>query len=452
VAPQALAEIQADFSREWSNLCAQARQGVLAPPTDRRFLAPAWISNSLNLMLAHAYLLSVRAMSRMVDAAHVSEPVRNRLRFSVMQWLEALSPANFLALNPDALQSAVESAGQALNQGMVNFLADLKKGQITQTDETPFELGGNIAATPGAVVFENHLFQLIQYAPQTSKVYKRPQVNALGFCVGGTMLASALALAQARGPSPVHSLTLLTSLLDFQDSGVLDVFVDESHALMRDHQLGGGGVMSGRDLATTFSFLRPNKFVWNYVVNNYLKGQTPPAFDLLFWNGDSTNLPGPFFSWYFRNTYLENNLKVPGRVQISGVSLDLTRLEMPAYIFGSREDHIVPWTSAYASTQLLRGPKRFVLGASGHIAGVVNPPSKKRRSHWIGKSDGTVMPGDPNMWLKDATEQPGSWWPDWKQWLAVHAGKSIKAKTTLGNALYAPIEPAPGRYVKVRVS
>lgn len=504
VAPQALAEIQADFSREWSNLYAQARQGALAPPTDRRFLAPAWASNNSNLMLAHAYLLSARAMSRMVDAAHVSEPVRNRLRFSVMQWLEALSPANFLALNPDALQCAVESAGQALNQGMANFLTDVKKGRITQTDETPFELGGNIATTPGAVVFENHLFQLIQYAAQTSKVYerplllvppninkfyildlqaensfvryavqqghtvfliswrnpmpddtdaidqatwddyledavlkalsvvstiaKRPQVNALGFCVGGTMLALALALAQARGQSPVHSLTLLTSLLDFQDSGVLDVFVDESHALIRDHQLGGGGLMSGRDLATTFSFLRPNELVWNYVVNNYLKGQTPPAFDLLFWNGDSTNLPGPFFSWYFRNTYLENNLKVPGRVQISGVPLDLTRLEMPAYIFGSREDHIVPRTSAYASTQLLRGPKRFVLGASGHIAGVVNPPSKKRRSHWVGKSDGTVMPGDPNIWLKDATEQPGSWWPDWEQWLAAHAGKSIKVK------------------------
>lgn len=528
LAPEVLAEIQADFSLEWAQLCFQAREGALAPPGDRRFAAQAWTGNHSHLLLVHAYLLSAKAMSRMVDAAQVSEPLRNRLRFSVMQWLDALSPANFLALNPDALQSAVESAGKALSQGMVNLLADLKKGRITQTDETPFELGVNVATTPGAVVFENHLFQLIQYAPQTSKVherplllvppninkfyildlqaensfvryaveqghtvfliswrnplsadtdaidqatwddyledavlkalsvvsdiFKRPQVNALGFCVGGTMLASALAVARARGQTPVYSLTLLTSLLDFQDTGILDVFVDESHALLRDHQLGGGGLMSGRDLATTFSFLRPNELVWNYVVNNYLKGQTPAAFDLLFWNGDSTNLPGPFFSWYFRNTYLENNLKVPGRVQVSGVPLDLTRLDMPAYIFGSREDHIVPWTSAYASTQLLRGPKRFVLGASGHIAGVVNPPAKKRRSYWAGQDDAMLLPGDPAVWLKHATELPGSWWPDWAHWLAAHAGKPIKAKTALGSAHYAPIEPAPGRYVKVRVS
>lgn len=531
VAPEILADIQAEFSREWQRLCDDARRGALAPPADRRFAGDAWASNGSHLLLAHTYLLSARAMQRMVDAAQVSEPMRDRLRFSIMQWVDALSPSNFLALNPDAQQSVVESAGRALNEGLANLLGDVKKGRITQTDETQFEIGRNVAVTPGEVVFENRLFQLIQYAPSTATVYERPlvivppninkfyildlqpensfvrhavgegytvfliswrnpvasdndgvdratwsdylddavlqalrvasditkqpKVNALGFCVGGTMLAAALALAEARGEQPVASLTLLTSLLDFHDTGILNVFVDEAHALLRDQQLGKGGLMPGRDLATTFSFLRPNELVWNYVVGNYLKGQKPPPFDLLFWNGDSTNLPGPFFSWYFRNTYLENNLKVPGRAQAAGLPLDLTRLTMPAYIFGSREDHIVPWVSAYASTQLLRGPQRFVLGASGHIAGVVNPPAKKRRSYWVaddlGKK-GHDMPGDPNAWFAQSTEHAGSWWPDWTAWLADHSGKQVKARTKLGNARYQPIEPAPGRYVKVRAA
>lgn len=532
VAPEILADIQAEFSREWQRLCDDARRGSLAPLADRRFAGDAWSANSSHLLMAHTYLLSARAMQRMVDAAQVSEPMRDRLRFSIMQWVDALSPSNFLALNPDAQQSIVESAGRALNEGLANLLGDVKKGRITQTDESQFEIGRNVAVTPGEVVYENTLFQLIQYAPSTATVHERPlvivppninkfyildlqpensfvrhaveqgftvflvswrnpvasdtdgidratwsdyldnavlqalrvasditkqpKVNALGFCVGGTMLASALALAEARGEHPVASLTLLTSLLDFHDTGILNVFVDEAHALLRDHQLGNGGLMPGRDLATTFSFLRPNELVWNYVVGNYLKGQKPPPFDLLFWNGDSTNLPGPFFSWYFRNTYLENNLKVPGRAQAAGLPLDLTRLTMPAYIFGSREDHIVPWVSAYASTQLLRGPQRFVLGASGHIAGVVNPPAKKRRSYWVadglGKQGHDDMPGDPNAWFAQAAEHAGSWWPDWADWLSGHSGKQVKARTKLGNAKHQPIEPAPGRYVKVRAA
>jgi len=531
VAPEVLADIQAEFAREWQRLCDDAQRGTLAPPSDRRFSGDAWAANASHLLLAHTYLLSARAMQRMVDAAQVSEPMRDRLRFSIMQWVDALSPSNFLALNPDAQQSIVESAGRALNEGLANLLGDVQKGRITQTDESQFEIGRNVATTPGDVVFENPLFQLIQYAPSTGTVYERPlvivppninkfyildlqpensfvrhavgqgytvfliswrnpvaadtdgvdratwsdylddavlqalrvasditkqpQVNALGFCVGGTMLGAALALAEARGEHPVAALTLLTSMLDFHDTGVLNVFVDETHALMRDHQLGNGGLMPGRDLATTFSFLRPNELVWNYVVGNYLKGQKPPAFDLLFWNGDSTNLPGPFFSWYFRNTYLENNLKVPGRAQAAGLPLDLTRLRMPVYIFGSREDHIVPWVSAYASTQVLRGPQRFVLGASGHIAGVVNPPAKKRRSYWVAdalEQESQPLPGDPNTWFSQAVEQPGSWWPDWSGWLAEHSGKQVKARTKAGNAKYRPIEPAPGRYVKVRAA
>jgi polyhydroxyalkanoate synthase len=530
VAPDVLAQIQADFSRDWLRLAEDARVGRLVPPADKRFAGEAWGRSVPHLVMAHAYLLSARAMQRMVDAADVSEGLRDRLRFSIMQWLDAIAPSNFLALNPDVQESIVASAGKTLAEGMVNLMNDLRKGRITQTDESQFEIGVNVAVTPGQVVYENALCQLIQYTPSTPTVHARPlvivppninkfyildlqpansfvrhaveagytvfmvswrnpvpadgdgvdragwseyledavlpalriageitgqpQVNALGFCVGGTLLASALALAQARGEKPVAALTLLTALLDFRDTGVLNVFVDEMHALLRERQLGAGGLMPGRELATTFSFLRPNELVWNYVVDNYLKGRKPPAFDLLFWNADGTNLPGPFFAWYFRNTYLENNLKVPGRCSAGDWPLDLTRLDMPAYVFGSREDHIVPWVSAYASTQLLRGTQRFVLGASGHIAGVINPPAKKRRSYWtIGEPDGDgreALPGDPSAWLARAQEQAGSWWPDWTAWLSRHAGKQVKAPARAGNAQYAPIEAAPGRYVKVR--
>ncbi|CAM3960796.1 class I poly(R)-hydroxyalkanoic acid synthase [Bordetella tumulicola] len=524
VAPDALADIQADFLREWQRICDEAQRGTLAPPADRRFRGAAWAASPQHLLMAHAYLLSARVLSRMVDAAQVGEPLRNRLRFSIMQWVDALSPSNFLAFNPDAQQAVIDSAGRALSDGLANLANDIRKGRISQTDDSQFEIGANVATTPGQVVFQNSLFQLIQYTPQTATVHERPlvivppninkyyildlqpansfvryvveqgqtvfmvswrnplstdqdgvqqanwvqyldegvlkalqiasdisnqpQVNALGFCVGGTMLASALALAQARGETPVASLTLLTTLLDFHDTGVLQVFVDEAHALLRDQQIGQGGLMPGRDLSTTFSFLRPNELVWNYVVGNYLKGQMPSAFDLLFWNGDSTNLPGPFFTWYFRNTYLENNLKVPGRARAGDTALDLTRLKMPAYLYGSRDDHIVPWTSAYASTQLLRGPQRFVLGASGHIAGVINPPQAGKRNYWV--NEDPALPGDPGVWLANAQEHAGSWWPDWSRWLAGHAGAKRKARTSVGNTRYAPIEPAPGSYVKVR--
>ena len=524
--PDVLAQIQADFSRDWQRLCDEAERGTLAPPKDRRFSSAAWAASRDHVLIAHAYLLSAQTMSRMVDAAQIGEPLRERLRFSLMQWIDAMSPANFLAFNPDVQQSIVESAGKTLTMGLGNLLQDLKKGRISQTDETQFEVGRNLACTPGQVVFENPLMQLIQYAPQTDTVYERPlvvippninkfyildlqpessfvrhaveqghtvfivswrnplssdndgidtatwsdyledavlkalsvageitgqqQVNALGFCVGGTMLAAALALARARGQQPVASLTLLTSMLDFHDTGVLSVFVDEIHAQLRDQQLGRGGLMPARDLATTFSFLRPNELVWNYVVGNYLKGQTPPPFDLLFWNADSTNLPGPFFAWYFRNTYLENNLKAPGRAQAAGTPLDLTRLDMPVYLFGSREDHIVPWASAYASTEVLRGPARFVLGASGHIAGVINPPSRNKRSYWANPAGQDRLPGDPKAWLDHAVEHPGSWWTDWARWLAQHGAKRVRAPRQQGSADYKPIEPAPGRYVKVR--
>lgn len=275
------------------------------------------------------------------------------------------------------------------------------------------------------------------------------QINTLGFCVGGTILSTALAVLAGRGEKPAASVTLLTTFLDFSDTGILDIFVDEPMVAYREMQLGKGGLLPGGDLASTFSFLRPNDLVWNYVVGNYLKGETPPPFDLLYWNSDATNLPGPFYAWYLRNTYHENKLAKPNALTVCGQKIDLGKIDIPAYIYGSREDHIVPIGGAYASTQLLPGKKRFVMGASGHIAGVINPPAKKKRSHWI-REDGK-FPKTQAEWLTGATEHPGSWWTDWAQWLKGHAGKQIPAPKVYGNGkAYKAIEPAPGRYVKAR--
>lgn len=276
------------------------------------------------------------------------------------------------------------------------------------------------------------------------------QINALGFCVGGTILSTALGVLAARDEHPVASATLLTTLVDFQDTGVLDVFIDEAFVQFREAQFANGGLMKGQDMASTFSFLRPNDLVWNYVVGNYLKGETPPPFDLLYWNSDATNLPGPMYAWYLRNTYLENNLIKPGKTEVCGEKIDLRKVKLPLYIYGSREDHIVPIGGAYASTQVFPGKKRFVMGASGHIAGVINPPAAKKRCYWTGAAG--KFPKTAQEWQDAATEHAGSWWPDWSAWLKSHAGKQIAAPKTYGSAKYKAIENAPGRYVKARAS
>ena len=276
-------------------------------------------------------------------------------------------------------------------------------------------------------------------------------INALGFCVGGTILGTALAVLAARDEKPVSSLTLLTSMLDFTDTGILDIFIDESSVKKREDEMGQGGLLKGQELASTFSFLRPNELVWNYVVGNYLKGETPPPFDLLYWNSDSTNLPGPFYAWYLRNTYFENRLIQPGSLTVCGEAIDLGLLDMPAYIYGSREDHIVPIGGAYASTQHLPGKKRFVMGASGHIAGVINPPAKKKRSYWTHENlPQNMFPAAQTEWQAGATEHPGSWWTDWSAWLKKQAGKQVAAPKTYGNRKYKMLEAAPGSYVKAK--
>jgi len=524
VAPARLATIQSDFIQAWQSLLQQSRQGTLTPPADRRFSSEAWAGNPQALFAAHAYLIVADAMQRLAQAADLENAARERLCFSVMQWVEAAAPSNFLASNPDALKALVDSGGESLHKGLANLLRDLMRGRITQTDESAFVPGENLAITPGSVIYENALMQLIQYRPQTAKVRRlpllmvppcinkyyildlqpanslvrhavqagfevfmvswrnplpqdqdgvegktwddyvedgvlraigvvrevtrQPRINALGFCVGGTLLASALAVARARHEDPVAALTLLTTFLDFSETGMLDVFVDEQHARAREQLLGAGGLMTARELSTTFSFLRPSELVWNYVGSNYLMGESPRPFDLLAWNADGTNLPGPFFTWYFRNTYLENRLQT-GQLRICGVPADLRTLDMPAYLYASREDHIVPWASAYASTRLLRGPLRFVLGESGHIAGVVNPPERGRRGYWSWNRGGE-LPGDPDTWLDQAEHARGSWWPDWLDWLAGHSGEWRPARRSPGNRKYPSIEPAPGRYVKVK--
>ncbi|MFN3884899.1 MAG: alpha/beta fold hydrolase, partial [Rhodocyclaceae bacterium] len=253
-----------------------------------------------------------------------------------------------------------------------------------------------------------------------------------------------LAVAKARGDDPVTSLTLLTTLLDFTDTGEIGLFVDEASVAQREATIGKGGLLTARELATTFSALRANDLIWQYVVGSYLKGDKPAPFDLLYWNSDSTNLPGPFAAWYLRHLYLENSLRVPGKLEMCGVRADLGKVDMPHFILATREDHIVPWQSSYLGRRLLGGESTFVLGASGHIAGVINPAARAKRSHWV--NDGDTP--DAERWLAEATEVPGSWWPRWADWLGRFAGGRIPARGRLGNRKHPPIEPAPGRYVK----
>lgn len=520
--PGAVAKLQADYMQQLSGLWQEMLASKTPALGDRRFTAPEWQSNPMHAFNAAAYLLNARFLMAMADSVEATPRAKQKIRFAVQQMVDALSPANFLATNPEAQQKVIETKGESLAKGIAHLIGDLQKGHISQTDETAFEVGRNVATTEGAVVFENELFQLIQYKPLTKSVYQRPlllvppcinkyyildlqpenslvryaveqghtvflvswcnpdqslahvtwddyvekgavtaikvaqeisgqdQINALGFCVGGTIVSTAIALLGARGEQPVASLTLLTSLLDFSDTGVIDVYIDEAQVTMREQAIGNGGLMPGRDFTSAFSSLRPNDLVWNYVKSNYLKGEDPPPFDLLYWNADATNLPGPMFCWYLRNLYLENRLKVPGKTSISGEPIDLSKIDAPTFIYGSREDHIVPWTSAYESVALLNPKKRtrnrFVLGASGHIAGVINPPAKKKRSYWTNDH----VAGSAEEWLSGAKEHPGSWWPEWAGFLAKHAGKQVAAPRKFGSANYKPIEPAPGRYVKVR--
>jgi polyhydroxyalkanoate synthase len=519
--PEKLEALQKQYIEEATALWNQSLQGK-PEVKDRRFKGEAWAHNPMAAFTAAAYLLNTRTMMALTDAADTDAKTKARIQFAVEQWAAAAAPSNYLALNAEAQQKAIDTKGESISKGIQNLLHDMQQGHVSMTDESLFEVGKNVATTEGKVVFENEFFQLLEYKPLTAKVYERPflfippcinkfyildlqpensfiryavaqghrtfvvswrnpdesmrnttwdnyvedvaiqaikvvqeiggskQINALGFCVGGTILSNALAVLAARGEKPVASATLLTTLIDFTDTGVLDVFIDEAFVKFREGQFAEGGLMKGKDMASTFSFLRPNDLVWNYVVGNYLKGETPPPFDLLYWNSDSTNLPGPMYAWYLRNTYLENNLIKPGKATVCGEKIDLRKVDMPLYIYGSREDHIVPIGGAYASTQVFPGKKRFVMGASGHIAGVINPPAANKRCYWTGSE--TSFPKDAEQWIGKAKEHAGSWWTDWSAWLKTHAGKQIAAPKAYGRGKHKAIEAAPGRYVKERSS
>ncbi|CAD6562913.1 Poly(3-hydroxyalkanoate) polymerase subunit PhaC [Paraburkholderia sabiae] len=319
----------------------------------------------------------------------------------------------------------------ACEQGLTVFIVSWRNPQ-------------NEAANTGWEDYVEHgVMKAIDVARSISNADK---VNALGWCVGGTMLSSALAVMRANGEDSVASLTLLTALLDFSEPGDLGVFIDEPGVSMRENTIGRSGLYPGRELGFVFQALRANDLIWPNVVNNYLKGKTAAAFDLLYWNADTTNLPGPMYSFYLRNMYLENNLCVPDRLTLCGSAVDLGNVDMPSYLLATEEDHIVPWRSAYHSTQLLGGETEFVLGASGHIAGVVNPASRNKRSYWTNDACGK----DADAWLETATQQQGSWWNHWITWVKKYAGGEVEARASLGNTRYKPIESAPGRYVKVR--
>ena len=510
----------------WQAMLAR-REGDASPtiapaePGDRRFDHPAWTESPIFDYLRQAYRINADYLKKAAEAAPVAEgQAKDRLRFVTRQFVDAMAPSNFIATNPEFVQKAIETEGQSITQGIQNLIADLEKGRISMTDESRFEVGRNLAITPGAVVYENELMQLIQYAPLTDKVAKRPfvmvppcinkyyildlqpensfvryaveqghtvflvswrnakaeqghltwddyieqgvltafgvakdicgvdQVNALGFCVGGTIISSALAVMRARGGNDVASLTLLTTLLDFSGPGELGCFIDEASVVARENTIGKGGLLTGRELSTVFSALRANDLIWQYVVGNYMKGITPPPFDLLYWNSDSTNLPGPFAAWYLRNMYLENNLRIPGKLAMCGVKADLGKVDMPVFILATREDHIVPWQSSYLGRALLGGKTTFVLGASGHIAGVINPAAKNKRGYWINDSEAASA----DEWLAGATEVKGSWWPRWAEWLKSFGGGETPARGRLGSKAYPAGEPAPGRYVKEKAA
>lgn len=488
-------------------------------PGDRRFAADEWRNDTYFDFIKQSYLLNARFLTELVEAAEIEARAKGQLRFLTRQFIDASSPANFVATNPEVMRLARETNGETITRGTRNLFGDVAKGRISTTDEAMFRVGENLAATPGAVVFENELIQLIQYKPATGIVRTRPlvivppcinkfyvldltrensfvryaveqgntvfvvswrnvtaeqghlgwddyirdgviralavarqiakadKVNALGFCVGGTLLAAALAVLAARGEDWAESLTLLTTLLDYAEPGEIGLFVDEASVAAKEAEIGAGGILEGRNLAFVFSMLRANDLVWSYVINNYLKGRDPDAFDILYWNGDSTNLPGPMYCWYVRNTYLENRLREPEALRICDEQVDLGKLRMPVYILATREDHIVPWKAAYASTRLLKGRVRFVLGASGHIAGVVNPAARNRRSYWTSE----VLTESPEPWLAGAREVKGSWWNDWSAWLVQHAGGEKPAPKRLGGGKFKRIENAPGRYVQFRV-
>lgn len=521
---EANARLWRDFASLWQvgfeRLAGRPAPPVISPePGDRRFKDEAWTENPAFDVLKQSYLLASRWLRDMAGAVPgMDEQAAGKLDFLTRQFIDAMAPTNFPFTNPEVLRATVESKGENLKRGLANLEADLKAGMIRMADPGAFEVGVTLAATPGTVVFRNDLIELIQYAPMTPSVRKRPllvippwinkyyildlrpknsfvrwavesgltvfviswvnpgrelaaktfadymtegplaaldairqaigetRVDALGYCLGGTLLSATLAVMAARGDSRIPSATLLTTLTDFSRPGELGVFIDEAQVGQLEARMQADGVLDGRDMAAVFASLRANDLIWSFAINNYLLGKDPEPFDLLYWNSDPTRMPAAMHGFTLRSLYLENRLVLPGGVTLDGTTVDLAAIRVPLYMLSTREDHIAPWKSTYALTQRVSGPVRFVLAASGHIAGVVNPPGTGKYGHWINPR----RPADPETWLAKAKPVGGSWWPDWRAWLGARGGKTLVPARIPGDGGLKALMDAPGSYVKVR--
>ena len=517
-----------DYMELWRSAALKAFSGAGAPviqadANDRRFKDKDWQENQVFDFIKQSYLLTSRWMQSTVGEVEGLDPkTKHKVDFFTKQFVDAMAPTNFAVTNPEVLRTVAETRGENLVKGLERLLGDLERGKgrlrVTMTDEKAFTIGVNVASTPGKVVFQNRMFQLIQYSPTTAEQKNTPivimppwinkfyildlrdknslvkwltnqgyttfvvswvnpdesmaatsfedymlegaiaakdaalkatgakQTHMVGYCIGGTLLAATLAYLKAKDDDTVATATYFVALTDFKEAGDLGVFIDEEQITGLEKRMDeSGGFLDAADMATTFNLLRSNDLIWSFVVNNYLLGKEPFPFDLLYWNSDSTRMPKAMHSYYLRNMYLGNKLVQPGALTLAGVPIDLRTITVPTYMISAREDHIAPWASTYAATQIYGGPVRFVLAGSGHIAGVVNPPAAKKYNHWINDKN----PKTPEAWLKGAKDIPGSWWGDWDTWLAPQSGGKVPARKPGAGKLKA-IEDAPGSYVKAR--
>ncbi|HEY0327557.1 MAG TPA: class I poly(R)-hydroxyalkanoic acid synthase [Rhodopseudomonas sp.] len=499
-----------------------AAPAIEVPPRDKRFAAPEWKSSPFYDFLVQAYLLTTQWAYQLVrDAEDIDPHTRKKAEFYIQQITNALAPSNFVLTNPEVLRQTLSSNADNLVRGMTMLAEDIAAGggqlRIRQSDPGNLEVGVNMATTPGKVIFQNELMQLIQYHPTTENVLRTPllivppwinkyyildlkpeksfikwcvdqgltvfviswvnpdrslghktfddymkqgpltamdvieqvtgemKVHTIGYCVGGTLLAATLAWLAEKRRVRVTSATLLTAQVDFTHAGDLLVFVDEEQIAALEREMQANGVLEGSKMAMAFNMLRSNDLIWSYVVSNYLKGQPPSAFDLLHWNSDSTRMPAANHSYYLRNCYLDNRLSA-GTMVLDNTLLDLSKIKVPIYNLATREDHIAPAESVLYGSQFFGGPVKYVLSGSGHIAGVVNPPASGKYQYWTNDSSKASTVAE---WIKDAQEHKGSWWPDWRQWLAGIDPEEVRARS-VGSAARPPLEDAPGSYVRVR--
>jgi len=532
--PTALIKEQAalwsDLTLLWQRTAGRALFGAAAdpvispPPQDKRFKNEAWTENWYFDWLKQSYLLMSRAIENSVRGVEGVEPhTHHKTKFYARQFINACSPTNFAATNPVALDTAIKTRGESLINGTKNLADDLVRGRgrlsLKMSDPNAFRFGDNIANSPGKVVFQNELMQLVQYTPTTPTVHRRPlliippwinkfyildlkpknsfikwctdqghtvfviswvnpgaeladkafadyllegplaavdairqatgaeDVNAVGYCIGGTLTAITLAYMAARNDRRIATATLFTTLLDFADVGDISVFIDDEQLQLADEHMNRLGYLEGHHMSEAFNLLRENDLIWFFVVNNYLMGRDPSAFDLLYWNSDSTRMPATMQSFYLRNMYHRNVLRKPGGITLANVPIDLRKIDVPIYFLSAREDHIAPWRSTFAGVGLVSGPVRFVLGASGHVAGVINPPSANKYGYWTNEKPAA----SPESWLENASYHEGSWWTDWARWAAQHGGGQVPSRQP-GDGELAPIEDAPGSYVRVRAA